>query len=161
MKFLTKIFLWRKYNLSPIGSLSVSKTFINNQLGYLFSMLDCPKELHETMMLSLFKFVNRAKHSWISEKRLYNKPKSGGLGAINLKVYASSLRMAWVKRTKGGLWSDTMTVKVENPENICYLESSDIHKMHLGIRHAVESFAELHEALKKNKRMTMLRCIYL
>ena len=76
------------------------------------------------------------------KKKIYNKPKNGGLGAINLKVYASSLRMAWVKRAKGGLWSDTMTVKVINPEHICYQESSDIHKMHLGIKHVVESFED-------------------
>ena len=101
--------------------------------------------------MSIDKFVTRAKHSWISEKRIYIKPKNGGVGAINLKVYASSLRMAWVKRTKGGLWSDTMTFKVENPENICYLESSDIHKMHLGKRHVAESFPEVHKAFKTQK----------
>ena len=56
-----------------------------------------------------------------------------------------------MKREKGGLWSDTMTVKVEHPENICYLESSDIHKMHLGIKKVVESFAEVHEAFNKQK----------
>ena len=82
-------------------------------------MLDFPKELLETIQVSINKFVTRATHSWISEKRIYNKPKNGGLGAINLKVYASSLRMAWVKRAKEGLWSDIMTVKVINPENIC------------------------------------------
>ena len=54
--------------------------------------------------------------------------------------------MAWVKRAKGGLWSDTLTVKVENPENIWYLESSDIHKMDLGIKRLLASFAEVHEA---------------
>ena len=56
--------------------------------------------------------------------------------------------MARVKRAKGGPWSDIMTVKVINPENICYLESTDIHKMYLGIRQVVESFEEVHEAFK-------------
>ena len=59
--------------------------------------------------------------------------------------------MAWVKRAKGVLWSDTMNVKVKNPENICYLESSDIHKMHLGKTHVVESFAEAHKVFKTQK----------
>ena len=67
-KIETKIILWRKYNLSTIGNLSVSKTFLISQLGYLLSMLDCPKELLETIQVYINKFVTRAKHSWISEK---------------------------------------------------------------------------------------------
>ena len=34
------------------------------------------------------------------------------------------------EKGKGGLWLDTMTVKVENSETSVNLESSDIHKMH-------------------------------
>ena len=59
--------------------------------------------------------------------------------------------MAWVKRAKGGLWSDIMTVKVINPINIWYLESKDIHKMHVGIKHVIESFEEVHKAYKDQK----------
>ena len=44
-----------------------------------------------------------------------------------------------------------MTVRVINPENIWYLESTDIHKMHIGIRHVVESFEEVHKAFKTQK----------
>ena len=44
-----------------------------------------------------------------------------------------------------------MTVKVINPVNICYLESKDIHKMHLGIRHVVESFEEVHKAFNQKE----------
>ena len=59
--------------------------------------------------------------------------------------------MAWVKRAKGGLWSHIMTTNVINPINICYLESKDIHKMHSGIKHIVESFQEVHTAYKDLK----------
>ena len=44
-----------------------------------------------------------------------------------------------------------MMVKVINPVNICYLESKDIHKMHLGIQHFVESFEEVQKAFKNQK----------
>ena len=57
-------------------------------------MIDCPKELLETMQDKIDKFVTRTNTSWIAKTRIYNKPKNGGLGAINLQVYASSLRMA-------------------------------------------------------------------
>ena len=103
------------------------------------NMLDCPKELLGSMQESINKFVTRTNTSWIAKTRIYNKPKNGGLGAINLQVYASSLRMAWVRRAKGGLWSDILTAKVVNPINICYLESKDIHKMHLGVSRPPQS----------------------
>ena len=51
-----------------------------------YIMLDCPKELLETMHVSINKFVTRATNSWRSDKRIYNKPKNGGLGAINLST---------------------------------------------------------------------------
>eukprot|EP00090_Calanus_glacialis_P035375 TRINITY_DN60407_c0_g1_i1.p1 TRINITY_DN60407_c0_g1~~TRINITY_DN60407_c0_g1_i1.p1 ORF type:complete len:167 (+),score=30.83 TRINITY_DN60407_c0_g1_i1:69-503(+) len=37
-----KIAIWRKLNLSTIGNLIISKTFLISQLGYLLSMMDCP-----------------------------------------------------------------------------------------------------------------------
>ena len=58
-KIEKKIILWRKYNLSTIGNLSISKTFLISQLGYLLSMLDCPKELLESMQEAINKFVTR------------------------------------------------------------------------------------------------------
>ena len=62
------------------------------------------KILLESMQEAIIKFITRTNTSWIAKTRIYNKPKNGGLGTINLKVHASSLRMAWVKRAKGGLW---------------------------------------------------------
>ena len=39
-----KIAIWRKLNLSTIGNLIISKTFLISQLGYLLSMMDCPRQ---------------------------------------------------------------------------------------------------------------------
>ena len=44
-KIRMKIAIWRKMNLSEIGNLIISKTFMISQLGYLLSMMDCPTEL--------------------------------------------------------------------------------------------------------------------
>ena len=70
-KIETKILLWRKYNLSTIGNLSISKTFLISQLGYLLSMLDCPKELLGSMQESINKFVTRTNTSWIAKTKIY------------------------------------------------------------------------------------------
>ena len=74
-KIKTKIILWRKYNLSTVGNLSISKTFLISQLGYLLSMLECPVDLLESMQESINKFITRSNTSWIAKTRIYNKPK--------------------------------------------------------------------------------------
>ena len=43
-KIRQKIAIWRKLNLSTIGNLIISKTFLISQLGYLLSMMDCPQK---------------------------------------------------------------------------------------------------------------------
>ena len=50
-RILQKIAIWRKLNLSTIGNLIISKTFLISQLGYLLSMMDCPRNLcHQSEM---------------------------------------------------------------------------------------------------------------
>ena len=44
-KIRTKIAIWRKLNLSEVGNLIISKTFLVSQLGYLLSMMSCPDKL--------------------------------------------------------------------------------------------------------------------
>ena len=41
------------------------------------------------------------------------EPDKGGLGAINLETYATSLRCSWYKRINRGLWSDIILDKVK------------------------------------------------
>ena len=60
--------------------------------------------------MTINKFVSRATHSLISEKRIYNKPKIGGPVVINVKVYASSLRMAFKTQKDDN-------VKMHTPQN--------------------------------------------
>ena len=100
-KIETKIILWRKYNLSTVGNLSISKTFLISQLGYLLSMLECPVDLLESMQESINKFITRSNNSWIAKTRIYNKPKNGGLGAINLKSIRIISKNGMGKESKG------------------------------------------------------------
>ena len=80
------------------------------------------------MQLDIDRFIFRTgKNPLMAESRLYLPPSDGGIGAINIKTYAQSLRCSWYKRIKTGLWSDILMSKVENKENCCFIKRKDIH----------------------------------
>ena len=153
-KINQKIHLWRKYNLSTIGNLIISKTFLISQLGYLLSMMECDQETMKTMQKEIDKFVIRANHSWISKDRLYQRPEDGGLGAIHIETHANALRCAWAKRATKGLWANGLLMKVNEPKNICFISENDIHPMHKGIQMICKAFEALHNSYRDEKSET-------
>ena len=86
-KIRIKIAIWRKLNLSEIGNLIISKTFLISQLGYLLSMMECPADLMATIQLDIDRFIFRTgKNPWTAKERRYLPPSEGGMGAINIET---------------------------------------------------------------------------
>ena len=145
-KIRRKIAIWRKLNLSTVGNLIVAKTFLISQLGYLLSMLECPKELLKEIQNDFDSFILRSKSHWISKDRIHLEPDKGGLGAINLETYSTSLRCSWYKRIDSGLWSDIILDKVTKKEKVCFLKETNIHPMHVAVRPIVRAWETLQNA---------------
>ena len=80
------------------------------------------------------------------EKKQISPPSEGGMGAVNIETYTNSLRCSWYKRIKSGLWVNILLAKVEDIKNCCYIQTKDIHKMHISIIPIVKAF----EALQLN-----------
>ena len=144
-----------------IGNLIISKTFLISQLGYLLSMMDCPKEILAEIQKDIDAFILKTSNNWISKDRIHVPPEQGGLGAINLEIYATSLRCSWYKRVNHGLWKDILMAKVNHSENICFIKENQIHKMHIAIRPIARTFEQLQKCflkttddLKKKKKNT-------
>ena len=143
-KIRTKIAIWRKLNLSEVGNLIISKTFLVSQLGYLLSMMSCPDKLLQTMQDDIDKFIFRTgKNPWMTDKRRYLPPTEGGMGCINLSVYANALRCSWFKRIGNGLWPDILMAKTDNTENCVFIQTKDIHNLHISILPILKAFEAL------------------
>jgi hypothetical protein len=69
----------RILNLSTIGNLIISKTFLISQLGYLLSMMDCPKATIAEIQKDIDAFILKTNSNWISKDRLHLPPEKGGL----------------------------------------------------------------------------------
>ena len=79
------------------------------------------------------------------------EPKKGGLGAVNLEIYATSLRCSWYKRIHSGLWSDIILDKVNKKENVCFIKENNIHKMHIAIKPIIRAWETLQSSFVENK----------
>jgi hypothetical protein len=146
-----KIAIWKKLNLSSIGKLIISNTFLISQLGYLLSMMDCPKTTLNDIQKDIDAFILKTNSNWISKNRIHLPPELGGLGAINLETYATSLRCSWNKRLNQGLWKDIQMAKVNHKENVCFIKEKRIHPMHIAIRPIVRAFEKLQKSFLKTK----------
>jgi hypothetical protein len=95
---------WERFNLSLAGRISVCKTFMLSQVGYLGCIIS-PSELQLTRMQK--QMDNFCLGSMkVAKKRLYLPPCEGGLGLINLKNFITALQCTWVKRVTQH-WGDT------------------------------------------------------
>jgi hypothetical protein len=114
-------------------------------------MMDCPKATIAEIQKDIDAFILKTNSNWISKDRLHLAPEKGGLGAINLETYATSLRCSWYKRLKQGLWKDILMAKVNHKENICFIKEKYIHEMHIAIRPIVRAFENLQKCFLKTK----------
>ena len=98
----------------------------------------------KTMQEDIDRFIFRTgKNPWMAKDRRYLPPKEEGMGAIDIKTYANSLRCSWYKRIDSGLWSAILMAKVDNKENCCFIRSKDINNMHRSILPIVKAFETL------------------
>ena len=156
------IYMWSKLNLTTIGNLIISKTFLVSQLSYLLSVLECPEPILTRMQQNINKFILKAANPWIAKDRIYLPMSKGGLGAINLSSFSSSLKMSWARRavSSSGIWAQILRSKVSSNLNICYVRKDDVkpyHKALQPILGAFEAVVDKHTRnIKRNKPLLTL-----
>ena len=87
---------WSQFNLSLIGRIAISKTYLISQLTYIGSVLspDAQQLLQINKMIEEY-VLNKMP---FARDRLYTKPEHGGLGLIDLGFLMDSLKSSWFKR---------------------------------------------------------------
>ncbi len=94
---------WERFYLSLAGRISVCKTFMLSQIGYIGSILTPIANQQKRLQDLLDKFcLNNLR---VAKKKLYLPPAQVGLGLIKIANYITALQCAWIKRT-GEHWCD-------------------------------------------------------
>jgi hypothetical protein len=87
---------WERFYLTLPGRISICKTFMISQIGYLGSII-MPSDVQIKRLQDLLdKFCLGTLR--LAKKRLYLPAREGGLGLINIRDYIISLQCAWIKR---------------------------------------------------------------
>jgi hypothetical protein len=96
---------WERFKLTLPGRITVCKTFMISQIGYLGSVITPTEVQTRNMQAILDNFCLGSMNT--AKKKRYIPATEGGLGLINVKDYIISLQCAWVKRVTqhwGDMW---------------------------------------------------------
>ena len=131
-KYLKKMYSiinhWNKRYLTPIGKITVIKTFILSQFIHLFTALPNPTQtIKNTITKALFNFLWDNKPDKIKRTLLTQEYVTGGLKMINLDNFISSLKISWIRRiilSNSTPWLTLFENTVTTKNNIIYLGSN-------------------------------------
>ena len=95
-KIRGQINLWSQFNLSMIGRIAISKTYLISQITYIGAILTPDADQLEEIQQLINNFVLR--NMPLAKDRLYRAPGYGGLGLINISNMLDALKCSWFKR---------------------------------------------------------------
>ncbi len=88
---------WERFNLSLPGRISICKSIMLSQIGYLGCILTPSKLQLKRLQTSLDNFCLGSTR--LAKKWLYLSASEGGLGLVKLTDYITAIQCSWVKRT--------------------------------------------------------------
>lgn len=91
--------IWGKRSLTPIGKITVIKTFMISVFNHLFLALPNPKQsVLDYINNILFNFLWNNKTSKIKKSVIIKQYSDGGLNMINLNAFIEALKSTWIRR---------------------------------------------------------------
>ena len=113
---------WSKRFLTPIGKITVIKTFAISKLIHLYLTLPLPKDHVTNINKILFSFVWSKKPDKLKRVLIKKSYNNGGLNMLELEKFIQALKLSWIKR---------LTNSAHNPQWITLFETaiSPIHEL--------------------------------
>ena len=90
---------WKRRRLTPLGRITVVKTFILSSFNHIFSSLPYPNApLIKKLNSLVYSFVWDNKPDKINRKLITNSYGNGGLNMVDIDIFIKCQKIAWVKR---------------------------------------------------------------
>ena len=120
--------LWMKRLITPLGRVAILKSLILSKLIHLWMWLPNPSQVSlDALQKICFVFIWREKQDRINRKTAQQHEKNGGLGVPNLKSFAMSLKLSWLRKYQ------FTNHKWRNIASSCYPFLNNIEKYGPGI----------------------------
>ena len=110
---------WAKRSLSPLGKITIIKTFMIAIFNHLFIMLPNPNnEIIQKINDILFDFLWNSKTSKLKQSTVIKQYCDGGLKMINLRAFIDALKSTWIRRllTTDSKWLALITSQIKIDE---------------------------------------------
>ena len=92
---------WLKRQITPLGRIAVLKSLILSKLVHLWLLLPNPPDTFMNGLQRMcFKFVWGKKQDRINRATTVKSISNGGLGIVDIKHFANSLKLTWIKKCK-------------------------------------------------------------
>ena len=102
--------LWSQRDLTPMGKITIVKSFGLSQFVYLFQTLpNPPNHFLKALETCIFNFIWSGKPDKVKRSTLIAPIVNGGLNATHLLSFVNSLKCSWVKRyfdNNSAAWKD-------------------------------------------------------
>ena len=93
------ILLWKKRFLTPLGKVTIIKTFILSTFNHLFMTLPSPTDLFlKTFNQMLFRYLWDDKPDKIKRVQITQDYLNGGIKMIDIKNFVLSIKITWIRR---------------------------------------------------------------
>ena len=90
---------WGKRDLTPLGKITIIKTFLLTKFNHLFLSIPSPgQELTQQINSVLFKYLWGGKPDKIKRSYITLDYNEGGLRMVNLQNHIQSLKLTWMTR---------------------------------------------------------------
>jgi hypothetical protein len=155
-KVRNQIAIWRPFNLSLPGRISISKTMLYSQINYLGCFLPIPNEVVISIEELIINFVKGPLN--VARKRVFLPVEDGGLGLFPVRDFTDAQKCVWIKRCTDYSEPWKITIYISNFGNIFNCKSRNINKNEFPICYEIcnsyerltNIFTVTHENLKKS-----------
>ena len=103
--------IWKSRNLTLLGKIQITKTFIISQFLYTCSVITMPAKYQKEVNNLIYKFIWKGKRDKLKRAVMVRKFEKGGLKAPDLQLMIDATKINWIKRylfSEDHVWKTTM-----------------------------------------------------
>ena len=109
--------IWVKRQITPLGRIAILKSLILSKMVHLWLLLPNPPEKFTNgLQKFIFQFVWKKKQDRINRITVIKNIRNGGLGVVDIKYFANSLKLTWLRKFKETkhAWKNIVSKEIPN-----------------------------------------------
>ena len=133
LEILKIIEMWNKRYLTPIGKITIIKTYLLSKLNHLFMSIPSPNDAFYKDINNIFyKFIWDNKPDKVKRIQINQNYVNGGLKMIDLEKFVTAMKCTWIRRllsVNKSQWKDLFEITISSIRNLTIFGSFYINEI--------------------------------